>query len=150
MKSLPRRMAFVAAAGILSLFMLAPPALAADPVYIPPGQFVIDDANVLGGDVSEVQDAVKQLKRDTGQSLYVIYVDSFTNPSDPNAWVGEVAKSKNMGTSDVVLAVAVQQRNAIFTVNNRSDLFPSGRRSSTRWSPRNCPTRSGPPRRWAR
>ncbi|MDQ0095337.1 TPM domain-containing protein [Paeniglutamicibacter psychrophenolicus] len=126
MKSLPRRMALVASAGILSLFMLAPPALADSPVQIPPGQFVVDQANVLGSDASEVEDAVKQLKRDTGQSLYVIYVDTFTNPDNPDEWVTEVAKSKNMGTSDVVLAVAVQDRNARFTTNDRSELHASG------------------------
>ncbi|GAA1861876.1 TPM domain-containing protein [Paeniglutamicibacter psychrophenolicus] len=126
MKSLPRRMALVASAGILSLFMLAPPALADSPVQIPPGQFVVDQADVLGSDTSEVEAAVKQLKRDTGQSLYVIYVDTFSNPDDPDEWVTEVAKSKNMGTSDVVLAVGVQDRQARFTTNDRSELHASG------------------------
>lgn len=126
MKSLPRRMALVAAAGILSLFMLAPPALADSPVQIPPGQFVVDQANVLGSGTAEVEAAVKQLKRDTGQSLYVIFVDTFSNPDNPDAWVTEVARSKNMGTSDVVLAVAVQARNARFTINDRSELHASG------------------------
>ncbi|OIH86121.1 peptidase [Arthrobacter sp. UCD-GKA] len=122
MKSLPRRMALVASAGILSLFMLAPPALADSPVQIPPGQFVVDQANVLGSDASEVEDAVKQLQRDTGQSLYVIYVDTFSNPDDPAAWIEKVAESKNMGTSDMVLAVATQQRFGTLVTNDRSEL----------------------------
>ena len=122
MKSLPRRMALVASAGILSLFMLAPPALADSPVQIPPGQFVVDQADVLGSDASEVEDAVKQLQRDTGQSLYVIYVDTFSNPDDPAAWIEKVAESKNMGTSDMVLAVATQQRFGTLVTNDRSEL----------------------------
>ncbi|MFI8413501.1 TPM domain-containing protein [Paeniglutamicibacter gangotriensis] len=122
MKSLPRRMAFVASAGILSMFMFAPPALATGPVNIPPGEFVLDQANALGSDASEVEAAVKQLQRDTGQSLFVIYVDSFSSPSDPTAWVQQVAQSKNMGTSDTVLAVAVETRNAKFVSNDNSEL----------------------------
>jgi hypothetical protein len=102
--------------------MLAPPALADSPVQIPPGQFVVDQADVLGSDASEVEDAVKQLQRDTGQSLYVIYVDTFSNPDDPAAWIEKVAESKNMGTSDMVLAVATQQRFGTLVTNDRSEL----------------------------
>ncbi len=125
MKSLRRRMAVVAAAGLLSLFMFAPPAVADSPVQIPPGEFVVDQAGVLGSDTSKVTDAVNQLMTETGQSLYVIYVDSFTNPSDPNKWVQAVATNKKLNTSDWVLAVAVSDRQAIFTSNDKSEFYGS-------------------------
>lgn len=124
MKSLPRRMALVASAGILSLFMLAPPASADSPVQIPPGEFVVDQARVLGSDATEVTDAVNQLRLDTGQSLFVIYVDTFSDPADPDEWVKAVAESKQMGTSDAVLAIAVEQRNAKFVAHEDGDISP--------------------------
>ncbi|MFL4475565.1 TPM domain-containing protein [Paeniglutamicibacter sp. MACA_103] len=122
MKSLPRRMALVASAGILSLFMLAPPASADSPVQIPPGEFVVDQARVLGSDATEVTDAVNQLRLDTGQSLFVIYVDTFSNPDDPDDWVREVAENKQMGSSDSVLAIAVGQRQARLVSHDDGDI----------------------------
>ncbi|WP_411732143.1 TPM domain-containing protein [Paeniglutamicibacter sp.] len=122
MKSLPRRMALVAAAGILSLFMLAPPASADSPVQIPPGEFVVDQARALGSDATEVTDAVNQLRLDTGQSLFVIYVDTFSNPDDPDDWVREVAETKQMGSSDSILAIAVEQRQARFVSQENGDI----------------------------
>lgn len=122
MKSLPRRMALVAAAGILSLFMLAPPASADSPVQIPPGEFVVDQARVLGSEATEVTDAVNQLRLDTGQSLFVVYVDTFTNPEDPDDWVREVAQAKQMGSSDSVLAIAVEQRQARLVSQQSGDI----------------------------
>ncbi len=87
MKLLPRRLAQAAAAGILSVLIFAPSASATDPVTIPPGQFVIDEANVLGSDKAEVTDAITKLRSETGQNLFVIYVDTFTNPTKPEDWI---------------------------------------------------------------
>lgn len=123
MKSLRRRMAVVAAAGFLSLFMLAPPAVADSPVQIPPGEFVIDQAGVLGSDTAKVTEAVNQLRADTGQSLFVIYVDTFTDPSDPGEWIQSVAEAKSMGSSDSVLAIAVTQRNARFSSDTNNPVY---------------------------
>lgn len=122
MKLLPRRMALVATAGILSMFVLAPAASADSPVSIPPGQFVIDKAGVLGSDTAEVNAALTELRSETGQNLFVIYVDTFTNPDDPGAWVKQVAETKNVGSSDSILAIAVTQRNARFESHDKGDI----------------------------
>lgn len=118
MKLLPRRLAQAAAAGILSVLIFAPSASATDPVTIPPGQFVIDEADVLGSDKAEVTDAITKLRSETGQNLFVIYVDTFTNPTSPDEWVSTVGKTKNMGPSDSILAVAVESRQARFKSDN--------------------------------
>ena len=117
MKLLPRRLAQAATAGILSVLIFAPSASATDPVTIPPGTFVIDEANVLGGSKAEVTDAITKLRTETGQNLFVIYVDTFTNPTDPKAWVEDVAKLKGLGSADSVLAVAVEDRKGKFSPN---------------------------------
>ena len=118
MKLLTRRLAQAAAAGILSVFIFAPAASATDPVTIPPGQFVIDDAGVLGSSKSEVTDAMTQLRTETGQNLFVIYVDTFTNPTKPVDWISKVAEAKGMGTNDSVLAVAVESRQGQLSAAN--------------------------------
>lgn len=118
MKLLPRRLAQAAAAGLLSVLIFAPSASATDPVTIPPGQFVIDDANVLGSSTAEVTDAVNKLRTETGQNLFVIYVDTFTNPTKPGDWVADVANAKGMGSNDSVLAIAVKSRQANLTSNS--------------------------------
>lgn len=115
MKLLTRRLAQAAAAGILSVFILAPAASAADPVTIPPGEFVIDEAGVLGGTAAAVTEAVDTLRAETGLTLFVIYVDTFSNPAQPGAWVSAVAEAKGMGTNDSVLAIAVDSRQANLT-----------------------------------
>ena len=53
----------------------AAPALAAAPFAL--SDRITDQSNVLGGDRSEVQDAIQNLQSDTGTQLFVVYVDSF-------------------------------------------------------------------------
>jgi hypothetical protein len=89
--------------------MLAFPAAAAwaeDPVSIPSGQNIVDDANVLGSRKGEVQDAVQKLLKDHKYNLYVVTVKSFENPADPKAWGQAVATQKGMGRADVLLAIS--------------------------------------------
>ena len=57
-----------------------------------------------------MQDAIDQLQADTGQSLLVAYVNTFENPSDREQWVQEVRDANQLGSSNVVLAVAVDDR----------------------------------------
>ncbi|GAA4370226.1 TPM domain-containing protein [Paeniglutamicibacter cryotolerans] len=125
MRSTLRRLAYAAAAATLSVFLLAPAASAEPPVTIPPGQFVVDQAGVLGSDATEVEKAINDMRAKTSQNLFVIYVDSFTDPTDPDAWVEEVATKKGMGTNDSILAVAVDSRLVRFTPNSAGPIAAS-------------------------
>jgi gluconate kinase len=90
--------------------LLAPqPAHAGDPVSFD-GRYVVDEAGVLGSDEGAVQDAVQKLATEQGVNLFVVYTDSFENPSDRGAWTDEVASINQFGTNDVLLAVAVDDR----------------------------------------
>ena len=95
----------------LVLFGVLAPAHATDPVTIPPGTFVVDEADVLS---SAEQDAlegqVRELQQEHGASLFVVYVPTFTNPADPAGWVAQVAEDKQLGTNDNILAVATEDR----------------------------------------
>ncbi|HKU11955.1 MAG TPA: TPM domain-containing protein [Sinomonas sp.] len=91
---------------ILALLPAASPAWATDPVSIPSGTNIVDPGNALGGRKGDVQKAISDLLSQHRQNLYVVIVDSFTNPSTASQWASSVAAKKNMGPSDVLLTIA--------------------------------------------
>ncbi|WP_159707604.1 TPM domain-containing protein, partial [Arthrobacter sp. 18067] len=112
-------------AGIGVAGLLAFPATAAwavDPVTIPSGQNIVDDANVLGSRKGEVQEAIQKTLKDHKYNLYVVTVDSFTNPSDPKEWTKAVADKRGMGKPDAILAISTAgQYN--FALNSGSSIY---------------------------
>jgi predicted nucleic acid-binding Zn-ribbon protein len=106
--------------------LLAAPGAAAwaeDPVTIPSGTNIMDDANVLGGRKGEVQSAIQALLKDHKYNLYVVTVNSFENPTDPAAWGAAVAKQKGMGPADVILTIATDQGRYYFAPNSSSSIY---------------------------
>ncbi|NQX26510.1 TPM domain-containing protein [Microbacteriaceae bacterium VKM Ac-2854] len=100
----------IVAALLLALTtMLAPAALAEDPVTFGAGS-IVDSAGALGGDTVQVEDAIQGLYDQNRVQLYVTFVDSFTNPSDRTDWANTTATNNGFGTDDVLLAVAVDSR----------------------------------------
>ncbi|ROS54672.1 TLP18.3/Psb32/MOLO-1 phosphatase superfamily protein [Frigoribacterium sp. PhB24] len=88
----------------------AAPARAVEPVELQ-GAYVVDQADVLtGADEREVTDALDSLSADTGVNLFVVYVDSFTSPSDRTAWGEATASLNQLGTNDVLLSVSVDDQ----------------------------------------
>ncbi|WP_454698953.1 TPM domain-containing protein [Arthrobacter humicola] len=114
-----RLLAVIGLAGLLAV--PATSAWANDPVTIPSGTNIVDNANVLGGRKAEVQEAIQKLLKDHKYNLYVVTVDSFTNPADPAAWAQEVATKKSMGRADAVLAIATEGKFS-FTLNSASPI----------------------------
>ena len=84
-------------------------ALAGDPVSLD-GRYVVDEAGVLGGSTTEVQNAIDTLATEQGVNLFVVYTDRFENPADRQQWAAETAQLNQLGTNDVLLAVAVDDR----------------------------------------
>ncbi|WP_115787905.1 TPM domain-containing protein [Arthrobacter silvisoli] len=103
---LKRVLAVVGLTGLLAF--PAASAWAEDPVTIPSGQNIVDNANVLGSRKGEVQDAIQKLLKDHKYNLYVVTVPSFTNPTDPKAWTQATATQKGLGKADVILAIATE------------------------------------------
>nr|WP_264795082.1 TPM domain-containing protein [Arthrobacter mangrovi] len=99
-------------------------AMAEPPVDIPPGEFVVDQANVLGADKAEVENAVEDLRQEHGLGLFVVYVDTFEDPADPHDWLVATARNKGLGSSDSMLAVAVESRKAWFQSAEGSAIRP--------------------------
>lgn len=121
MRSIVKRvLAVIGVAGVLAL--PAGSAWAADPVTIPSGTNIVDDANVLGSRKGEVQDAIQKTLKDHKYNLYVVTVNSFENPSDPKAWGEAVAEKKQMGKADVILAISTAGQ-YYFAPNSQSSIY---------------------------
>lgn len=116
-----RILAVIGLAGLLAV--PAGAAWAEDPVTIPSGTNIVDNATVLGSRKGEVQDAIQKLLKDHKYNLYVVTVKSFDNPSDPTAWSQVVAKTKGMGKADVILAIATDQGKYYFSPNSASAIY---------------------------
>ncbi|MDV8146552.1 TPM domain-containing protein [Arthrobacter sp. B10-11] len=114
-----RLLAVIGLAGLLAV--PATSAWAEDPVTIPSGTNIVDNADVLGGRKAEVQEAIQKLLKDHKYNLYVVTVDSFTNPDTPAAWAEKVATNKGMGRADAVLAIAEEGKFS-FVLNSASPI----------------------------
>lgn len=84
-------------------------AFAEDPVDFG-ASHVLDKVGALGSRESEVTAALDTLYSDTRTDLYVAFVDSFTGAADREQWAAETADRNGMGTNDVLLAVATDDR----------------------------------------
>ena len=116
------RLAAVLGLSVTALMVPATAASAVPPVTIPPGQFLVDDAGVLGSDAGEVREAITEVRDESRYTLFVVYVDEFTNPSDPAAWGDQVVKQKGMNSQDVLLSIATQSRQINVSVAANSPL----------------------------
>ncbi|OUM41351.1 TPM domain-containing protein [Arthrobacter agilis] len=101
-------------------------ALADEPITFPQGDFVVDNAGVLSdGDEAELQSAIEDLRANENFTVRVVYVDTFENPSDGEAWAAAAATENATSADEALLAVAVEQRNLGFVAGERSGIYPS-------------------------
>jgi uncharacterized membrane protein YgcG len=95
--------------------LLTTPAFAEDPPDLG-GAYVLDRSGVLNDQQGEVRDALDRLFDQTGAKLFVVYVDSFTNPSDSLPWADRAAGLSGLGDADMLLAIATGDRNYAVSV----------------------------------
>lgn len=89
---------------VAPIALAAPAAEAADPVQLGPGH-VVDQAGVLSkADVDTIEAATATLKKNHQITLYVVFVDHFTNPTDAEDWANETAARNDLGPTDYLLA----------------------------------------------
>lgn len=88
-----------------------------DPVFLE-GAYVVDDAGVLGDDIDRVKDAVDRLYDQTGAKIFIVYVDSFDNPSDAQEWADQTADQNGLGAADLLLAIATVDRNYAYSTGS--------------------------------
>ncbi|WP_181440727.1 TPM domain-containing protein [Curtobacterium sp. MCLR17_045] len=101
------------AALVATLIVLAPAATAhaTAPVDLG-GAYVLDEADALtASQQSKVEQAVQDLYSETQTQLYVVFVPSFTDPTDHTEWGRAVLEQNQIDTDGILLSVAVDERN---------------------------------------
>ncbi|MEV8273978.1 TPM domain-containing protein [Microbacterium sp. NPDC077184] len=97
----------------LMLALVCVPATAASatpPVDLGSG-YVLDDAGVLSSaDADAAEKRLTQLRTETGVDLWVVFVDTFTDPDSSEAWANETAGRNGLGPTQYLMAVAVDSR----------------------------------------
>jgi uncharacterized membrane protein YgcG len=109
---MPRSARLLGAALALGLFGALVPTMAqaTTPVDFG-GASILDPVDaVTPAQEQQIQQAIDQLQQQTGVTLHVAYVDTFTGAASKEAW-GQATKDANgLGSNDAILAVAVDAR----------------------------------------
>lgn len=72
---------------------------------------VLDDVGALSAaETNAVQQRSEELSASSGVDLWVVYVDEFTGPSDPEAWATQTAEANGLGPNQYLLAIATEGR----------------------------------------
>ncbi|BCT76824.1 membrane protein [Sinomonas cyclohexanicum] len=124
MRSTAKTLLAALAAAFMMLFPALTPAWATDPVTVPSGVNIVDPQGALGSRKADVQKAISDLLSSHRTNLYVVIVDSFTNPTDRTAWAQAVAKNTGMGGSDVLLAIATSGQYQILASTSNTKVYP--------------------------
>lgn len=82
----------------------------AEPPLRLPNQ-ITDQSGVLSGsDRSDIQSALDQLSAEDSIDLWVVYVDTFDDPSTATDWAGQTAQLSDLGSNQMLLAIATEGR----------------------------------------
>jgi uncharacterized membrane protein YgcG len=115
-------MGLALALGSASVTQAAEPAT--DPVTLHRG-YVSDEANVLSASQErQAQARLEKLSTDTRLDMWVVFVPSFTNPTDPEGWANEVARENGLGPNQYLLAVATDTRQFYLSGDSSGPVTP--------------------------
>lgn len=78
---------------------------------------VTDQVGAIGDRGAEVDAAIDELRSEAAIGLYVAYVDSFSG-YDPQDWANQTAMRSDLGTNDILLAVATGDRRFSWSVES--------------------------------
>lgn len=83
---------------------------------------ITDTENLLGSNVTEVTDAIDQLYEQTGVSVRLLYLSSFSaGEGQVDQWASDVLESTDPEPNTVLLAVASHDGNLVVAVSANSD-----------------------------
>lgn len=108
---------------VLASGWTASAALAVPPSTLDSG-FVTDEAGVLSSSETEaVNTRLSELAQDEGGDLFVVFVDSFSDPSDSTAWADETAVQNNLDIDQYLIAVAVDDSQYAISADSNGPLY---------------------------
>lgn len=111
---LSRLGAMIALSAAMLLLAVAP-AHAEDPVDFQ-GAYVLDTVAAVSGQETAIQTSLDSLYERARIQLFVVYVDSFSSPTNPIDWADTTADVNNFGSNDLLLAVAITDREYALSV----------------------------------
>lgn len=121
MNATRRRGGGVALFVIAFTFLLASAPAAAEPPFNVPGM-ITDRAGALSGDDEQrIQQSFDRLTDESGLQMFVVYVETFDG-MDGQTWANETATASGLGTDDILLAVALEDRSFGISVTDELDL----------------------------
>lgn len=83
---------------------------------------ITDTENLLGSNVSQVTDAIDRLHEQTGVSVRLLYLSSFSaEEGEVDQWASDVLESTDPDPNTVLLAVASHDGNLVVAVSSNSD-----------------------------
>lgn len=85
------------------------------------GANVTDTQNLLGANTAKIDDAIASTERDTGVSVRLLYVKSFTGSKNPDKWVSDALESTKPKADTVMLAVASDDGRLVVAVSKNSE-----------------------------
>jgi len=108
------------AAALAAILTLSAPAAAhaENPIDLG-GAYIVDKVSAITPEQgTEVLAALDSLYTRADIQLFVVYVDTFTNPSDPVDWADTTAIDNGLGGNDVLLAVALGDRQYALSIDD--------------------------------
>ncbi|THV29131.1 TPM domain-containing protein [Glycomyces paridis] len=105
--------AALAALAGLALLSFATPAAATAPIVLT-GE-VTDQVGAVTGQEDQIEDAIADLKADTGIGLFVAYIEDFGGYR-PQEWADTTAVDSGLGTDDLLLVIATGERRYTWSV----------------------------------
>jgi uncharacterized membrane protein YgcG len=96
----------LSAVAVLGVTVLPVTAASAEPPFRVPGQITDRAGALTGGDQADVQAALDQLSAEDNVDLYVVYVDTFDDPTDSEQWTTQTAQLSSLGNNQILLAIA--------------------------------------------
>lgn len=86
---------------------------------------VTDEAGVLGADAGTAENALAELRSETGIVLSAVFVPSFDGEEDDADWAELTARESELGPEEVLLAVATDGVEYEWWVGDESTLEPA-------------------------
>ncbi|MCZ2839793.1 TPM domain-containing protein [Modestobacter sp. VKM Ac-2985] len=90
---------------------------------------ITDEAGVLGAGAAAAEDAVAELRSQTGIVLSTVFVPSFDGEEDDADWAELTATESELGAEEVLLAVATDAAEYEWWVGDESTLQPDAVRT---------------------
>ncbi|GAA5039370.1 TPM domain-containing protein [Microbacterium fluvii] len=112
----------LAAIIVAALAFTSPAAWATAPVALGSG-YVTDEVGALtASEASAAQTRLTDLFESTGNDLFVVFVDEFTDPTSSQEWADQVALDNGLGVTQYLLAVATTGRQLYISADSTGPL----------------------------